>query len=345
MIRILKELLLLQWRTFSREPGVLFWALAFPIILSGLLGAAFKKKGDQPLPVIFVASSPQEEAAAHTLAETLPKGSLLTVSVESEAQATLSLKRGRAVMAVLHPAEPKSRRFLLDPSNNESELALRRCRGALAGEAKAEDIEILDAKGSRYIDFVLPGLFASSVINSCLWGVGWVLIDYRQKKFLRRMVATPMKKWQFFASLVMGRMVFLSIEFGTLFGFARWFFDVEIQGSHLAFLMVMLSGMLGFFGLASLIASRTSNPQVGIGLINALTLPMFVVSGMFFSYERFPAIVQPVLRYFPPTMMVDTLRSVMNEGAGLAQAWPACLGLALMGAVFMAIGQKMFRWY
>jgi ABC-2 type transport system permease protein len=345
MIRVLKELLLLQWRTFSREPGVLFWALAFPIILSGLLGMAFKKKGNQPLPVVFVAAQGAEADQARAFLASLDPKALLKVSVESEAEARLSLKRGRVVLAVLRPWDPAQRRFVLDPANTEGELAMHRCRDWFQGSAEPGDIEVLDARGSRYIDFVLPGLFASSVINSCLWGVGWVLIDYRQKKFLRRMVATPLKKWQFFLSLVLGRTAMLSIEFGTLFCFTRYFFDVQIQGSLAAFAAVMLCGLLAFFGLASLIASRTTNPQVGIGLINAVTLPMFVVSGMFFSYERFPAAVQPVLRYFPPTMMVDTLRSVMNEGAGMLQAAPACLALGLMGLICLSLGMSRFRWY
>lgn len=345
MIRVVKELLLLQWRTFSREPGVLFWALAFPIILSGLLGMAFKKKGMQPLPVIFISESAEESERIVKLTSTLKPGALLTVTVESAAQAAVSMRRGRAVLSVESPADASKRRFLLDPGNSESELAMRRLKGWLAGEAMAADVVVLSAKGSRYIDFVLPGLFASSVINSCLWGVGWVLIDYRQKKFLRRMVATPLKKWHFFLALLLGRLAILAIEFATLFGFARYFFDVEIQGSHAAFAVVMLSGVLAFYGLAALIASRTKNPQVGIGLINAATLPMMVISGMFFSYERFPAAVQPVLARFPPTMMVDALRSVMNEGAGLGAVAPACLALSIMGGICLFIGNRYFRWY
>jgi ABC-2 type transport system permease protein len=345
MIRVIKELLLLQWRGFVRQPGVLFWALAFPIILSGLLGMAFSKKGDQALPVIFIASEAEEMERTIAVTAKLQPNPLLAVSVESEDKARLSLRRGRAVLAVFRPWDPKERRFLLDPTNSESELALRRVKGWLAGEAKPKDLVILDAKGSRYIDFVLPGLFVSSVINSCLWGVGWLLIDYRQRKFLRRMVATPMKKTHFFTALALGRMVFISIEFGTLYGFAKYFFDVQIQGSPLAFAMVMLSGTLCFFGLATLIASRTTSPQVGIGLINAATLPMFVISGMFFSYERFPAALHPWLSKFPPTMMVDALRSVMNEAAGLAAAAPASLALATMGALCLIVGGRLFRWY
>jgi ABC-2 type transport system permease protein len=345
MIRVVSQLLLLQWRTFTRQPGVLFWALAFPIILSGLLGAAFKKKGDQPVPVVFVVADAEELQEAGGLAESLGANPLLKLSFESESEARLSLKRGRAVVAIFNAWIPSRRRFLMDPANTEAEVALRRLKDWMNRVPKAADVEVLDDKGSRYIDFVLPGLFASAVINSCLWGVGWMLIDYRQKKFLRRMVATPLKKWHFFLALVLGRCVFLSIEFGTLYGFARYFFDVQIQGSHLAFFMVMASGMLAFFGVATLIASRTTSPQVGIGLINATTLPMFVVSGMFFSYERFPAAVQPLLRHFPPTMMVDALRAVMNEGAGLAQAAPACLGLGLMGVFCLVLGNRLFRWY
>jgi ABC-2 type transport system permease protein len=345
MLRVVKELFLMQWRTFSREPGVLFWSLAFPILLTGLLGMAFKKKGDQPLFVVLVAEDAQERQAIESLTAGLPGGALLKTSVASEADARLALKRGRDVVAVFHAWDRASRRYLFDPANSEGELAMRRCKAWFSGDKEGSDLLVLDAKGSRYVDFVLPGLFASSVINSCLWGVGWMLIDYREKKFLRRMVATPMKKRHFFLALMLGRLAFMTVEFSTLFGFATWYFQVQVQGPWLAFAAVMLSGMLAFFGLASLIASRTTSPQVGIGLINAVTLPMFVVSGMFFSYERFPAVVQPVLSHFPPTMMVDALRAVMNEGAGLSQAAPACLGLSIMGLLCMALASRIFRWH
>jgi ABC-type multidrug transport system permease subunit len=337
-------LLLLQWRGFSRQPGVLFWAIGFPILLSLLLGVAFKNRGAQASPVDWIADSNATEEAKHFM-QSLGPNDLVKVKIVTEDEARLDLKRGRTVLAVQDVSEASKRRFILDPSNSESELALRRLRAWLAHETPSSDVTYLDEKGSRYIDFVLPGLFASSIINSCLWGVAWVFIDYRQKKFLRRMIATPLKKRDFFLALFLGRCFFMLLEFGTLFSFALLLFKVSIQGSYAAFALTMFSGMLAFFGLATLIASRIVNPQVGIGVINAITLPMFLVSGMFFSYERFPAFIQPVLRYFPPTMMVDALRSVMNEGAGFMQALPASAALFAMGGFCLILGARRFRWY
>ncbi len=338
-LRVIKELLLLQWRSFYRQPGVLFWALAFPIILSGLLGVAFAKKQTPPSPVMFLAS-PQDR----------PKGlgepSLLELSYGTREEAGLAVKRGKVVLAVENPFDPKARRFLMDVSNPEAELAMRRAQAWLDGKGGLNDqVRPIDAKGSRYIDFVIPGLFASSIINSCLWGAGWMLIDFRQKKFMRRMVATPMRKRDFFASLFLGRILLNALEFCTLFAFAILIFGVEMQGSWAAFLACYFSGAVAFFGLGCLVASRTSSPQVGIGIINAITLPMFVISGMFFSYERFPGALQPLLRSFPPTMMVDALRAVMNEGAGLAKAAPACLALTAMGIFCMALARRIFKWH
>lgn len=329
MARTIKELLLLQFRSFFREPGVVFWAIAFPMILSGLLGAAFARKQTPPLPVMLVGA-----------AREIAPSKYLSFSRGSEEQARLALKRGKVVLAVAADG-----RFLMDINNPEAELALRRVKDAMGGHDAMQGIAAMDAKGSRYIDFILPGLFASAVINSCLWGVGWVLIDYRQKKFMRRMVATPMRPFEFFTSLFIGRVLLNLIEFGTLFAFSKLLFGVEIQGSLGAFALVYGSGLLAFFGLAVAVASRTSAPQVGIGIINAITLPMMVISGMFFSYERFPEAFHPVLRLFPPTMMVDSLRAIMNEGAGLAQVLPTAGALSLMGAACLWLGAKIFKWY
>jgi ABC-2 type transport system permease protein len=195
MIRVVRQLLLMQWRGAIREPEVLFWGLVFPIMLSGLLGLAFTKKGAQALPVVLVAADAQEAGQAQSFLQSLDPKALLSFKVENEDEARLDLKRGHAVLAVFQAWDPAGRRFLFDPQNNEGELARYRALEAFAHENVANDSVALDAHGSRYIDFVLPGLFALSVVNSCLWGVGFTIIDYRQKRFLRRMVATPLKAW------------------------------------------------------------------------------------------------------------------------------------------------------
>jgi ABC-type multidrug transport system permease subunit len=339
------QLLLLQWRAFYREPGLLFWALVFPILLSGLLGLAYARKKPAPLPIVLCVESPEEAHSLASLAASLTPDPRLETLILPRAAAELQLKRGKAVLAVNSPADAQARRYLLDSTNPEAELALLHARAWLSGQKSPEDTLPLDTRGGRYIDFLMPGLLAFSVINSCLWGVAWTLIDYRKKKFMRRMVATPMSRFDFFAALLLGRLVLITVEGGVLLLFAWGVFGFGIQGQAGAFALTMASGVLAFFGLGCLIASRTSNSEVGAGLINATTMPMMLVSGIFFSYERFPAFLQPILRLFPPTMMVDTLRAIANEGADLSRAWPACIALGLMGVFCLGLTSRIFRWH
>ncbi|MES2201000.1 MAG: ABC transporter permease [candidate division FCPU426 bacterium] len=344
-LRPLGQLLLLQWRSFFREPGVLFWALVFPLVLSGLLGLAYSHRKPAPLPILLLAENPGQREALESMVKALAPPSRLKVSVASPEEAALALKRGKAVLSVDHALDPEARRYRVDANNPEGELALLFSRAWFSGKPLPEDTLPLDTRGSRYIDFLLPGLMAFSIINSCLWGVAWVLIDYRQKKFMRRMVATPMSRGQFFMALFIGRCCLVTIETCTLLAFGFIAFHFSLQGDPLAFALVMLAGVIAFFGLGALISCRTSNSQVGAGLINATTLPMMLISGIFFSYERFPEAAQPYLRMFPPTMMVDALRAVANEGAGVARVLPTALALSVMGLLCMAAARRFFRWY
>jgi ABC-type multidrug transport system permease subunit len=345
MIRPLAQLLLLQWRSFFREPGVLFWALIFPVVLSGLLGLAYSRKKPAPLPIVLIAQSDAERPGLEAMLAKLPASSRLLIHVAEKNAAELELKRGKVVLAVENAGDEKARRYRLDANNPDGELALLLARAWFSKSAPPADTLPLDTRGSRYIDFLLPGLLAFSIINSCLWGVAWTLIDYRQKKFMRRMVATPMSRSQFFFSLFLGRCALIMLESLLLLGFGALVFHFSIQGSLAAFALTMLSGTLAFFGLGALIACRTSNSQVGAGLINAATMPMLLISGIFFSYERFPEAVQPYLKLFPPTMMVDSLRAVANEGAGFSRASPSCLALSLMGLSCLLLARRLFRWY
>jgi len=200
-------------------------------------------------------------------------------------------------------------------------------------------------KGGRYVDFLLPGLLALGLVSSCLWGVGYSLIDMRQRKFLRLMMATPLKPAAFFAGLFLSRLMLAVAEAGILLSFAHWLFDVRIGGSWLAFAALQVCGVAGFFGLAVLAASRTDKASVGQGLINLVTLPMFVIGGVFFGLDGFPKPLQALFHSFPPTLLVDATRQVVNTEAGLAAvAWP-CAALLAMGGLCFAVGARIFRYY
>jgi ABC-type multidrug transport system permease subunit len=205
--------------------------------------------------------------------------------------------------------------------------------------------EVIKQSGMRYIDFLIPGLLAMGIMNSCLWGIGYTLIDYRIKKLLRRMVATPMPKTTFLASQLITRGIIAAFEFMVVYLFAYFLFGVVVQGNWLAILVLFASGIFAFSGMAVLIASRAANSQIGNGLINAVYLPMSIVSGIFFSYQGFPDWMVSIIQWLPLSLLADHIRMVFNEGAGLDQVAIPSLLLGMLGLICLSLGLKIFKWY
>jgi len=177
-----------------------------------------------------------------------------------------------------------------------------------------------------------------------LWGIGWALIEIRIKKLLRRMAATPMHKSMYLCSHFVTRLIVNALEFLALYLFVYFYFGVKIQGSVPALIAIFIAGNMAFAGLSVLMSSRTANPRVGNGLINAITFPMMLLSGIFFSYHHFPGWAIPLVRKLPLTMLADSMRSIFNEGAGFAQVGLPALILAAMGMVFFYVGMKIYKW-
>jgi len=180
---------------------------------------------------------------------------------------------------------------------------------------------------------------------STMWGISYTVIERRSKKLLRRMVATPMKKSNFLIAIVVARFIMNVIEAFLLFLFAHIYFGTSIQGNLYALLVVFIAGNIAFSGIAVLISSHTSNPEIGNGLINAIVTPMMVISGVFVSYHNFPEWILPVIRNLPLTMLADSVRSIFNEGVGFAQVWFESVVLFLTGTLSFFVGLKFFKWY
>jgi ABC-type multidrug transport system permease subunit len=219
----------------------------------------------------------------------------------------------------------------------------------LQGAAGREDVlaprdEHVSERGSRYVDFLVPGLLGMNIMSSGMWGIGWVIVEARQKKLLKRLVATPMPRRDFLLSFVLFRMVFLAVELPLLAGFAMLAFGVPLRGTVAAFATVAALGALAFAGLGLLVASRAQNVQTVGGLMNLVMLPMWVLSGVFFSWENFPAVMRPAIRALPLTALNDALRAVMNEGAPLAALGLEVALLAGVALATFAAALWLFRW-
>jgi ABC-type multidrug transport system permease subunit len=348
MNRSFSQLVLSHFRVFFREPAILFWAVLFPIIMAWVLGVAFSNKGES-LKTVYVTGDrvvPGLVSGEKVFAEETGNPVRFRFRHTSESEALTAIKRG--VIALYIEVRSDSLVYHFDPANSDAQLThliLERGLNSRRESVTRSSIKTLKTTGTRYIDFLIPGLIALGVMNSCIWGIGWSLIETRMKKLLRRMVATPMKKSVFLSSHIMTRIILGGFETLLLLVFARLYFDTEITGSLLAFFVVFLAGIFAFSGIAILIATRTSKTEVANGLVNAVTLPMMILSGIFFNYHNFPDWAIPVIQVLPLTLVADSIRAVFVEAAGIAEVFRAVVILCTTGLVTFVLGMKMFRWY
>jgi ABC transporter DrrB family efflux protein len=337
----LLQLTLARMREFYREPEAIFWVFGFPIVLAFALGIAFRSTGPGDLQV-GVAAGPGDSA----LAATLDSAPGLGARVLAADEARQRLRTGRIALLVV-PGDSLVYRY--DSTRTESRLArlevddvLQRARGR-ADRTVVRDDRVTEP-GARYIDFLIPGLLGMNLMGSGLWGVGFSVVQARQKRLLKRLMATPMRRSHYLLSYISSRLVFLVVEVAALVGFGWLIFDVGVQGSFAALTSITLLGSLSFAGLGLLVASRARTIEAVSGLMNLVMLPMWVLSGTFFSYARFPDTMQPFVKALPLTALNDALRAVMIDGEALTSLLGPVAIVAAWGAVSFVIALKIFRW-
>jgi ABC-2 type transport system permease protein len=363
------------FREIIREPGVLFWGILFPILMSAGLGLAFTKKSDTIKKVAIIENYKMADLGAsdtivsdflHNKCEENFKGEKgdwqWKYLIKDEKMgntiflfydmgwndAMKFLKRGTISVLILENFNRVEYHF--DPMNPDAELTYLKLnsilgKGDFVATRTNSEIKPLTVTGTRYIDFLVPGLIAMGVMMSSMWGISYGIIEKRSKKLLRRLVATPMKKSHFLIALITVRISMNFIESLVLFLFALFAFNLTIQGSVSALILMFLAGNIAFAGIAVFVSSHTSNTEVGNGLINFVVFPMMVLSGIFFSYQNFPEWSLPVIRNLPLTMMTDGIRSIFNEGAGYHEVAIPILILTSTGVLLFSIGLRMFKWH
>jgi ABC-type multidrug transport system permease subunit len=239
--------------------------------------------------------------------------------------------------------------YLYDPARPESVLAKAQVDDALQTAAGRKDVVatssvVSSEPGSRYIDFLIPGLLGMNLMNSGMWGIGFALVDMRQRKLLKRFVGTPMRRGDFLLALMSSRLVLMIIEIGLLLTLGVLVFHMKVLGSIAAILLWGAVGALAFGGIGLLTASRAQKIESVSGLMNLVMMPMWIFSGVFFSYERFPAVIQPLIKLLPLTALNDALRASILEGTPIFHQWSRLLVLILWGSVSFLLALKWFRW-
>lgn len=337
----LVQLSLWRLRELWREPEAVFWIFAFPILLALALGIAFSRRAPQALSVAIVERGGGADLAAALDAEP----GLRLVRLDS-AEAATRLRAGRVAMVVT-PGDPVVFRY--DSTREDGRLARLLANGALQGAAGRRDVRpvrdlTVTEPGSRYIDFLIPGLLGLNIMGTGMWGIGFGLVRTRQRGLLKRLLASPMRRGDFLLSQAVARLAFLVAEVVAVLAFGALAFGVPLHGSPLALGVVVLAGALAFSGLGLLVASRARTIEGVSGLLNLVMVPMWILSGVFFSWAHFPDAIHPLIQALPLTALTDGLRAILLEGAGLRATMPHLGNMMLWAVGSFVVSLKIFRW-
>ena len=335
------QLTLTRFREFLREPEAVFWVFAFPVLLACALGLAFRSQGP-PEVLAGVLAGP----GAAEIADALTKESGVRTRLFERTEANIALRNG-AINVLVIPGDPVT--YELDPTRPESRVARFVVDGRIqsaAGQrpAVAAQDRLVSVPGSRYIDWVVPGLLGMNIMGTGMWSVGFSVVQARTRKLLKRFMATPMRRSHYLLSHMLSRLIFLALEVVALLGFARLIFGIPMEGSLLTLAGFCLLGAITFSGLGLLVASRARTVEGVSGLMNLVMVPMWIFSGVFFASENFPEVMQPFISLLPLTALNDALRGVMIDGTGVAGLLAPAGILATWMVASFAAALRMFRW-
>jgi len=333
-------------REFIRQPEAVFWVYIFPILMIVVLGIAFRNQGEEKKS-IEIAAGP----GAAKVAEWLAVEPGVETTVRDEAECRERLTSGKNTLYVLaKDADAKTVEYFFDPTQPDARnlrADIDRRLQAAAGRTdvvSASDRHVTEP-GGRYVDFLVPGLIGMGLMGGGLWGVGFAIVDLRIRKLLKRFVATPMRRTDFLGGIMISRMVFMVPEIILMIACSWLFFGVQVRGNWLALIAIILVGAVQFSGIGLLVAARCKTIESASGLMNLVMLPMWTLCGIFFSWERFPEVVHPLIRLLPLTPLIDSLRDVMIHGASFWSQWPELIAMMLWGVVTFAIALRIFRWH
>ena len=338
------HLLMARMLELKREPEVVFWVFIFPLLLALGLGIAFRNKPEGAVSVAIV----QGAESAQTLLQKSPQAKQFKTQVLDAEAAHQAFRLGKVDVAI-EPGANGTFTYRYDPARPESVLARAEVNDALQSAGGRKDpvptMPVSSSEpGSRYIDFLIPGLLGMNLMNSGMWGIGFALVDMRQRKLLKRFVGTPMRRGDFLLALASSRLILMIIEVGLLLAFGVLFFHMRVMGSIAGIALIAGIGSLTFGGVGLLTASRAQKIESVSGLINLVMMPMWIFSGVFFSYERFPAIIHPLIKALPLTALNDALRASILEGTPILHQWPRLLVMIVWGGISFVLALKWFRW-
>jgi ABC-type multidrug transport system permease subunit len=312
--------------------------------LAAGLGVAFRNRPPEVTKIGSVSTSLRSALASEKLLD--------VTEFDGEAAAEQALLTGKIALLIEAGSVGQSAGqvvYRYDDTNPDArnarmlaDNAIQRAAGRSDPVASSESL--VREPGSRYIDFLLPGLLGMNLMGSGIWGLVFAIVDARRKKLMKRLIATPMPRHYYLLSFLLSRLGLLVVEVALLAGFGSLVFQVPMRGSLASLALLCVIGSLSFSAIGLLISSRLQTIEAASGVSNLVMMPMWVLSGVFFSAQRFPAAVQPIIHALPLTALIEALRANMLQGAPLSNLAPqlGILGAWMVASFLMAL--KLFRW-
>ena len=323
---------------FLRDRGTLSWNIILPVAL--MFGLSFIFSSDRAEYTVGVLQAEETlDVGAHPFLESRY---IQFVAVTDRDSGFRRVARHQLDLLVAFGDAP---RYWINPDSPKGyfvEFALRQADEDVGGNIEKAQIE---GDPVRYVDWVLPGILGMNVMFSSLFGVGYVVVRYRKNGFLKRLRATPLRAIEFVIAQVGSRLVLILVITSFVYAGTKFFLDTRMEGSHFNLLLVLLAGSIAMISMGLMIAARVTSEELAGGMLNMVTWPMMMLSGVWFSLEAASDWVRSVASIFPLTHMLDAARSIMLDGAGLAEIVPQLAMMLAMSAVFLMIGALTFRWH
>lgn len=338
-----------RWREFCREPSAMFFVILMPIVWMILLGVMFSSSKTEHYRIGLALANFTESSQSKVVSLALEADHSLTVLTDSLSVLKNQLKRNNIAL-IVNKIDENGVQFIFDPSNPQSIQAKRLVSDRIQTALGRQDVIAISDQpqsmpGGRYVDFLIPGLLALSLLTTSLFGTGMTIVANRRENLLKRYCVTPMKFSDYILSHIIGRYLIAVVETITILSAGFVLFDFHIYGSKFDFFLLILLGTGAFTAIGILAGSKTKNTSAYNGMVNLLSLPMMLLAGVWFSKTYFPSWLADIAQYLPLTALVDALRSIALEGATLGSVSFEILVLLGYGIASAVTAGKIFRWY
>lgn len=323
---------------FLRDRGTMSWNLILPVAL--MFGLSFIFSADRAEYTVGVIQADDVlDTSAHPF---LASRYIEFIAVKDRGNGFRRVARHQLDLLVEFGDAP---RYWVNPDSPKGyfvEFALRQADDQVGGTIEKASIQ---GEPVRYVDWVLPGILGMNVMFSSLFGVGYVVVRYRKNGFLKRLRATPLRAIEFVIAQVASRLVLIVMITSFVYAGTKFFLDTRMDGSHLHLLLVLLVGCIAMISMGLMVAARVTSEELAGGMLNMVTWPMMMLSGVWFSLEAASDWIRNIASLFPLTHMLEAARAIMLDGAGLGQVAPQLSMMIVMSALFLLVSAVMFRWH